>query len=331
MNPSLFLAALCMGIASVALKHDQTLDTEWYQWKSTHKKLYGMNEDSWRRAVWEKNVKMIELHNREYSLGKHNFTMAINAFGDMTNEEFRRIMSGIQIKKHNEKGIFHERSSGDIPKSVDWRKKGYVTPVKAQGHCGSCWAFSATGALEGQMFRKTGKLVSLSEQNLVDCARQGNYGCNGGYMNNAFQYVKNNRGLDSEKGYPYTATDHNVCHYKPEYSAANVTGIVNIPHNEGALMEAVARVGPIAVCIDATQDSFRFYRSGIYSDPKCRHNLNHAVLVVGYGFEGPESDNNKYWLIKNSWSSSWGLHGYIKVAKDRNLCGITDLASYPTV
>uniref|UniRef100_A0A8D1SYM9 Cathepsin L n=1 Tax=Sus scrofa TaxID=9823 RepID=A0A8D1SYM9_PIG len=204
MNPSLLLAAFCLGIASAAPRHDHSLDADWYKWKATHRKLYGLNEEGRRRAVWEKNMKMIERHNWEHRQGKHSFTMAMNAFGDMTNEEFRKTMNGFQNQKHKKGKVFLDAGSALTPHSVDWREKGYVTAVKNQGHCGSCWAFSATGALEGQMFRKTGKLVSLSEQNLVDCSRpQGNQGCNGGLMDNAFQYIKDNGGLDSEESYPY--------------------------------------------------------------------------------------------------------------------------------
>ncbi|XP_075405902.1 procathepsin L-like [Tenrec ecaudatus] len=334
MNPLLFLAIICFGIVSAALQHDQNLDARWHQWKSTYKRPYSTNEEDWRRAVWEKNVKMIELHNQEYSQGKHGFTLGMNAFGDMTNEEFRQVMNGFQIQKHNRK-TFHESPSDNIPKSVDWRQEGYVTPVKNQAQCGSCWAFSATGALEGQMFRKTGKLVSLSEQNLVDCSRpEGNEGCNGGLMNNAFQYIKDNGGLDSEESYPYVGTDTGDCHYNPQYSAANDTGFIDIPQLEKELMKAVASVGPISVAIDASLMTFQFYKNGIYFDSSCSSkDLDHGVLVVGYGFEGKESDsNNKYWIVKNSWGTTWGADGYIKMAKDRNNhCGIATAASYPTI
>ncbi|KAK1343846.1 hypothetical protein QTO34_014400, partial [Cnephaeus nilssonii] len=312
MNPSLLLTALCLGIASAIPKLDPGLDAQWYEWKATHRRLYGVD------------MKMIELHNREYSLRKHGFTMAMNAFGDMTNEEFRQVMNGFQKQKQR---------NGKIPSSVDWREKGYVTPVKNQGQCGSCWAFSATGSLEGQMFRKTGKLVSPNEQNLVDCScAQGNQGCNGGLMANAFQYVKDNKGLDTEESYPYIARESNTCNYKPEYIAANDTGFVDIPQREKALLKAVATVGPISVAIDAGHSSFQFYYEDIYYEPNCSSkDMDHSVLVVGYGSEGGESKNNKFWIVKNSWCSGWGMNGYIKMARDQsNHCGIATAASYPT-
>ncbi|XP_004452326.1 procathepsin L-like [Dasypus novemcinctus] len=334
MNPSLFLTVLCLEIASAVPKFDSSLDAQWQQWKATYPRLYGTNEEDWRRAVWEKNMKMIELHNQEYSQGQHGFTMGMNAFGDMTNEEFKQVMNGFQNQKHRKGKMFYDSPSVEVPLSVDWREKGYVTPVKNQGRCGSCWAFSAIGALEGQMFKKTGKLVSLSEQNLVDCSwAEGNQGCNGGLMDNAFQYVKDNKGLDTEDSYPYIGRDTDACHYKPECSAANSTGFVDIIKWEKALMKAVATVGPISVAIDAGHVSFQFYKEGIYYEPDCSsRDLDHGVLVVGYGFEGTDSESNKYWLIKNSWGISWGVNGYVKMAKDQNNhCGIATAASYPTV
>ncbi|XP_052584110.1 procathepsin L [Peromyscus californicus insignis] len=333
MNLLLLLALLCLGTALGIPKFNQTFDAQWHQWKSTHRRLYGTNEEEWRRAVWEKNMKMIQLHNGEYSEGKHGFTMEMNAFGDMTNEEFRQLVNGYKHQKHRKGKVFQEPLLLQVPKSVDWRDKGCVTPIKNQGQCGSCWAFSATGALEGQMCLKIGILTSLSEQNLVDCSQaEGNQGCNGGLMDYAFQYVLNNKGLDSEESYPYEGKD-GTCKYRPEFSAANDTGYVDIPQLEKALMKAVALVGPIAVAIDASHPSFQFYSKGIYYEPNCSSKeLDHGVLVIGYGFEGTDSNKNRFWIAKNSWGPDWGMEGFFHIAKDRNNhCGIATAASYPTV
>ncbi|KAL7834655.1 hypothetical protein SRHO_G00289020 [Serrasalmus rhombeus] len=327
--------ALCLSTTFTAPSLDRQLDAHWQLWKSWNSKNYHEKEEGWRRMVWEKNLKKIELHNLEFSMGKHTYRLGMNHFGDMTNEEFRQVMTGYKSSSNRKSrgSLFMEPNFLEVPKQVDWREKGYVTPVKDQGQCGSCWAFSTTGSLEGQHFRKTGNLVALSEQNLMDCSRpQGNAGCNGGFADQGFQYVKDNNGIDSEESYPYLAKDDETCHYDPQFSSANVTGFVDIPSgNERALMKAVAAIGPISVAIDASHESFQFYQSGIYYEKECsREDLDHGVVAVGYGYEGADEDGKKYWIVKNSWSKKWGNKGYIYMAKDRqNHCGIASSASYP--
>ncbi|GCB71027.1 hypothetical protein scyTo_0008749 [Scyliorhinus torazame] len=324
----------CILTAVSSLTFDSALDEDWMEWTSLHGKLYGGNEENWRRITWEKNLKKIKDHNLEYSMGKHTFRMEMNHFGDMTSEEFNQRMNGF-VQRNPQSSTLNEPTpnQSDVPQTVDWRGHGYVTEVKNQGRCGSCWAFSATGSLEGQIFRKTRKLISLSEQNLVDCSRHhGNKGCCGGRIEQAFKYVEHNGGIDNETSYPYTGMDGQSCRYSPQNSAAKCTGYKSIPQdNERALALAVASVGPVSVAIDAAHFTFQFYHSGTYCNKRCSSTkVNHAVLVVGYETCGKGEAALSYWIIKNSWGKRWGINGYMHLAKDmNNQCGIATHAVYP--
>uniref|UniRef100_A0A8C9NW33 Cathepsin S n=2 Tax=Serinus canaria TaxID=9135 RepID=A0A8C9NW33_SERCA len=202
--------AVLLALLVLALGHpDPALDRHWELWKKSYGKEYHPQEDLFRRLTWEKNLWLVTLHNLEHSLGLCSYTLGMNHLGDMTSEEVAASLTGLQLRprpRRNSAFPARSRPLGDIPEALDWRDKGCVTEVKNQGACGSCWAFSAVGALEAQLKLKTGNLVSLSVQNLVDCSGMyGNKGCAGGFMTEAFQYIIDNDGIESEESYPYTA------------------------------------------------------------------------------------------------------------------------------
>lgn len=307
---------------------------EWQEFKQTHAKTYATTEEEIARFnIFIDNLRIIHDHNEEFNAGKHTFELGVNKFADMTSDEFRSVMNGVKFPAIREPAasVYEAPSTNDLPESVDWRPKGYVTEVKDQGQCGSCWAFSATGSLEGQHFKKLGKMTSLSEQNLVDCSGKfGNQGCNGGLMDQAFRYIQANKGIDTEPSYPYTARD-GKCKFSNSTIGATDSGFTDIKAgDEAALQSAIATVGPISVAIDASKMSFQLYKKGVYYEPNCSPTqLDHGVLAVGYG---TTDDGKKYYIVKNSWGTGWGDKGYLLMSRDRNNnCGIATDASYPKV
>nr|QOV03092.1 cathepsin L3 [Mahanarva fimbriolata] len=336
-----FVLALVFIVGAQAVSFFDLVQEQWGTFKLQHKKQYKSDtEEKFRMKIFMENSHKVAKHNKLYEMGLVSYKLKINKYADMLHHEFVHTVNGFNRTKNtpllgnseDEQGAtFIAPANVKFPENVDWREHGAVTKVKDQGHCGSCWSFSATGALEGQHFRKTNKLVSLSEQNLVDCSTKfGNDGCNGGLMDNAFKYVKYNHGIDTETSYPYHADDEK-CHYNPKTSGATDRGFVDIPTgDEEKLMAAVATVGPVSVAIDASHESFQLYSEGVYYDPECSsEELDHGVLVVGYG---TDENGQDYWIVKNSWGESWGEQGYIKMARNRdNNCGIATQASYPLV
>jgi len=226
-------------------------------------------------------------------------------------------------------------SGKSVPSSINWVDKGAVNPPKDQGVCGSCWTFGTVGSLEGAWFVKTGVLLSLSEQQLVDCAwgswGSGDSGCDGGFAPGALQWIINNGGIALESDYSYKMQD-SFCKADIKTSNIEVLAYVNVTeYSEQALQDAVANFGPVAIAIDAAHPEFEFYKSGVYYNPNCKNDpnsLDHEVLVVGYGTENGQD----YWLVKNSWSTHWGDNGFIKMARNRdNNCGIATAANYAIV
>uniref|UniRef100_A0A914H024 Cathepsin L-like n=2 Tax=Globodera rostochiensis TaxID=31243 RepID=A0A914H024_GLORO len=312
--------------------------SDWNAYKQKHgRKSYADQDvENERMLTYLSAKQFIDKHNQAYIEGKVTFRVGENHIADLPFSEYKKLngyrrLLGDNLRR-NASTFLAPMNIGDLPESVDWRDKGWVTEVKNQGMCGSCWAFSSTGALEAQHARQTGQLISLSEQNLIDCSKKyGNMGCNGGIMDNAFQYIKDNNGVDKELDYPYKAKTGKKCLFKRNDVGATDTGFFDIAEgDEERLKIAVATQGPVSVAIDAGHRSFQLYTHGVYFEKECSpENLDHGVLVVGYGTDAQQGD---YWIVKNSWGAHWGEQGYIRMARNRkNNCGIASHASYPLV
>lgn len=304
---------------------------DWHTFKVTFGKSYSSSkEELHRRDVFEGNMQRIAEHNKLFQKGLVSYSLKMNKYGDMTDEEFEEmLLRGIQHSDQRGGSTFLRPSETELPDTVDWRKEKAVSRIRDQGHCGSCWAYSATGSLEGINFRKTGRLVTLSHQELIDCSNSyGNRGCQGGLPEHAFEYIRGTGGIVTEETYPYYKPSIN-CEFDKTNVGARITGFVNTKDgDEIELQVAVATVGPVSACIYASK-SFRYYGGGVFKDCNCYNkSINHAVVVVGYGRENGED----YWLVKNSWGIGWGDDGYAKMARNsHNHCAIASYAVYPLV
>jgi cathepsin L len=321
MNKIAFLL-IVLPLALYALSVEESFGA----WTKLHGKVYRtQTEYQYRLHVYKQNLDFIENHNRQ----NHGFSVAMNQFGDLTSEEFSHLYLGMRINASNIVQSNVVILDAPTDNTVDWRTKGAVTPVKNQGQCGSCWAFSTTGSVEGAWAITKGTLVSLSEQNLVDCSGSyGNYGCNGGLMDSAFQYIIANAGIDTEDSYKYTARD-GTCKYNKATIGATMSSYQDVQSKSEAQLVAAINKQPVSVAIDASHSSFQFYSSGVYYEKSCSPTqLDHGVLAVGYGTQS----TSDYYIVKNSWGTSWGMQGYILMSRNKNNnCGIATMSSYPVI
>jgi len=308
---------------------DEAVEYLFNNWAASHGITYTDAEAPARLAAFRKNAEFVARHNAEFQAGKQTYDVELNRYAALTQQEYKAFYLGFRPSTNGVRNAV--TINGTVPDSIDWRTKGAVTPVKNQGQCGSCWAFSATGALEGANFVKTGQLNSLSEQQFLDCDTVDG-ACNGGLMDNAFNYVQQNGGVDSESDYPYLARQSVFGKCPADKTAKHVgtcSGHSDVPASNQAQLTAAIAQQPVAVAIEADQPGFQMYKSGVFSGA-CGTTLDHGVLAVGYGTDAGQD----YYIVKNSWGAAWGEQGYIRLARNTadaaGQCGIAMSASYPT-
>ncbi|XP_075210581.1 C1 family peptidase 26-29-p [Lycorma delicatula] len=311
------------------------IDCAWDEFQKYHnrtKDYKSAKEHDLRKHVFHQNFRFIQSKNR----ANLSYRLAVNHLADRTSDELK-VLRGRRPSKVAYNGgspfpyssQFLAKYAKELPDDLDWRLFGAVTPVKDQSVCGSCWSFGTTGTVEGAYFVKTGHLVRLSQQALIDCSWGfGNNGCDGGEDFRSYEWIMKHGGLPSESDYgPYLGQD-GYCHIKNLTMAAKITGFVNVTtNNEIALKTSLVKHGPISIAIDASQKSLSFYSNGIYYEPLCHSSeeqLDHAVLLVGYG----KLNGEPYWLVKNSWSNYWGNDGYVLISPKNNNCGVMTAPTY---
>jgi len=329
------IIALAAVVAAYKLPTEAEIKAEFVKFVHKHEKTtYGAQEIEKRFQIFKDNFVRIQLYNRLYNTD----IMEVNKFADLTPQEFRAAYLMPKKTVAQMKGEFvgtepaTAYNTKDAPTSIDWRTLGAVTPVKNQGSCGSCWAFSTTGNVEGQWFlaNKTNgsPILGLSEQNLVDCDHQCTMyenqqscdaGCNGGLQPNAYSYIIKNGGIDTESSYPYEGYD-DTCRYNAANRGAQIRNWTFISTNEQQMATYCAEHGPLAIAADA--EEWQFYIWGVFEGP-CGTSLDHGILIVGYGTETDELGFSiDYWIVKNSWGADWGLDGYLWIIRGVGECGL---------
>ena len=320
-----FTVAVVVAIASVAsalFVTEREYQTEFTKFIKAYNKQYVADELFARYDLFKAQYDKVLSHNADTT---NTWQMGINHLSDYTAEEFNALKGYKPQARSGKVHVFNKTQQQLV--SVDWRTKGAVTAVKNQQQCGSCWAFSATGSMEGAVQIATGTLTSLSEQQLMDCStKEGDQSCEGGLMDNAFQFVIDNGGICAEAAYPYKAVDEKcqtTC-----TSVSKISSFTDIAAGDEASLYQAAAIQPISIAIEADQAIFQGYTKGILKGT-CGKNLDHGVLVVGYGYDADTKLN--FWIVKNSWGADWGEKGYVRMVRGQDECGLSEAASYPVV
>lgn len=334
---SLFALVCLLGLAAAAFAGEFSESfVKFHSFKQQHGKAYKtLDEEATRFEVFSENLKRIEKLNQQYG---PDTVFGATSFADLHPDEFKRFYLGTTLPQEWKNMPFAEPAPKvALPESFDWREKGVVTPVKNQGMCGSCWSFSATGAMEGAWALSGKPLVSLSEQNLVDCDHECmiyekenscDAGCNGGLMPNAFTWVIKNGGINSEEQYPYQGRD-GQCRFDASKTVAKFSNWTMVSSNEVEMANYLIQHGPIAIAADANM--WQFYMGGVFTLP-CGKTLNHGILIVGFGHKKSTlGKDHLFWIVKNSWGSGWGEKGYILLERGVDKCGCSRFNSVPII
>jgi len=301
---------------------------QFMSWTKLHKRNYRSEREFLSRfQIWDEAMNKIEKHNSE----EHSYKLAMNHFGDLTHSEFLKHIGSRRFEPVDKSKDIPQPLPAGVPDSWDWRTKGAVTPVQDQGQCGSSPFLAAVGAIEGaHVISGQGSLIPLSVQQVLDCSQVPPYNnqcCYGGLMNTSLEYVRDNKGIDSNASYPYTAQDGTGCEYTTAGKAASIDSYVNVPPNENAVLMAML-INPVATAVMITGD-FQYYSSGVFNDSTCtNYEITHGILAVGYGITAQQE---KYWILKNTWTAAWGMKGYMLLERGYDRCGVADMVSYPVI